>query len=83
MKSFKFIGILGGKKQVKSLGAFMIVVFGLTAFILGFSNGFWWLWIGVGIGIVLLLGGIFASDTSNNPRTHYTNGYWKEPPPKK
>ncbi len=82
MKLFKITGILGGKRQIKSLGAFMIVVFGLTAFILGFGNGYWWLWIGVAIGFILLLGGVFASDVSNDPRTHYTNGYRKEPPSK-
>ena len=70
----QYLGILGGKKQVKSLGAFMIVVFGLVDLFLELISSVpvqpeWLIWFfrgGIVVGTILLIAGIFASDVSNN-----------------
>jgi hypothetical protein len=66
---FKYLGILGGKKQVKNLGAFMIVIFGLADLFLEFGaesvDPYWVIWFfrsGIIIGVILLVGGTFAHD---------------------
>jgi len=65
----KCIGFLGGKKQIKSLGGFMIVVFGIVDLFLEFSKDpvepSWIIWFfrgGIILGIVLLIGGLLAVD---------------------
>ena len=70
---FKCIGFLGGKKQIKSLGGFMIAVFGITDLFLEFSKSpiepAWVIWFfrgGIILGIVLLIGGLLASDVFEN-----------------
>lgn len=68
-KSFKVKGILGGKSQVAPLGAFILLFFSLAAIIteytqyLGLTEGWRWLWIGAAVGLILLIGGLFSSDT--------------------
>lgn len=70
----KYLGVLGGKAQVKSLGGFMIVVFGVVDFFLEVLSSVevqpeWLLWFfrgGAILGLVLLIAGIFASDVSNH-----------------
>jgi len=68
----KITAFLGGKKAVKSLGAFCLIVFGICALIFQFGVSLlepWWIiWIfrgGVIFGLILLIGGIFAADVSN------------------
>jgi hypothetical protein len=65
----KITGFLGGKKAVKSLGAFCLALFGITGLILSFGieimEPAWVIWIfwgGAALGFVLLIGGIFADD---------------------
>jgi hypothetical protein len=65
----KYLGFLGGKKQVKVLGGFMIAVFGVGDIFLEISSQplepSWILWffrIGIGIGLILLIAGSLAVD---------------------
>lgn len=64
MKSFSITGILGGKKAVKSLGAWIIILFGMAALIYQYCSDLStvWLWAGVVVGFIVMLGGVFASD---------------------
>jgi len=65
----KITSIFGGKRAVKSLGAFLFVVFGVCALIFQFQlevlEPFWIIWIfrgGAIFGLLLIIGGLFASD---------------------
>ena len=67
----KYLGILGGKKQVKALGGFMIIVFGVTGLFLDLTAQVvepdwisWFFRVGASLGLVLLIAGVFASDAS-------------------
>jgi hypothetical protein len=69
---FKYLGILGGKNQIKNLGAFMVAIFGIVDLFLEFGGEpvepYWVLWffrVGIILGFVLLIGGSFASDISD------------------
>ena len=69
MPLLKITGFMGGKKGVKGLGAFCLIVFGVCALILNFGVDFlqpaWIMWIFYGgaiLGFILLIGGIFAVD---------------------
>lgn len=66
---FKITGLLGGKKGVKSLGVFCLILFGVCGLILNFSSETvqpswitWIFWGGAVLGLILLLGGLFADD---------------------
>ena len=68
-KSFYYDGITGGKKQVASLGAFSLVVFGLPLLIALLAHTqispqwlLWFFYSGTTLGFVLLLSGLFAID---------------------
>jgi len=68
-KMFKYLGFLGGKKQIKALGAFMMIVFGVSYLILEFLSEpispEWVIWVfrgGLILGIFLLIAGSFAYD---------------------
>jgi hypothetical protein len=68
----KITGFLGGKKAVKSLGAFCLVLFGVTSVILSLrletirpSWVIWFFWGGTALGLIMLIGGIFADDVSS------------------
>jgi hypothetical protein len=67
----KITSIFGGKKAVKSLGAFLLVVFGTCLLVFQFQldvlEPFWIIWVfrgGAVLGLILLVGGLFASDVS-------------------
>ena len=69
----KYLGFLGGIRQVKSLGGFMIVTFGVVDVILEFWTATiepqWVLWFfrgGIILGLILLIAGILASDVPNH-----------------
>jgi hypothetical protein len=69
----KITSIFGGKKAVKSLGAFLLVIFGvcLSIFELQYDilEPSWIIWVfrgGAILGFILLIGGIFASDVTEN-----------------
>jgi hypothetical protein len=72
---FKYLGILGGKKQIKALGGFILIVFGITDLVLRFSIGIqsveptWIIWFfrgGILLGVVLLIAGLFAYDVPDH-----------------
>jgi len=65
----KITGLLGGKRAIKSLGAFCLALFGTCGLILSFGVDvlqpawvIWIFWGGSILGFLLLIGGIFASD---------------------
>lgn len=65
----KITGLLGGKKAIKNLGAFCLLLFGICGLVLNFGvellQPAWIIWIfwgGAALGLVLLLGGMFAAD---------------------
>ncbi len=67
---FKYMGIIGARKQLSSLGAFFLVVFGVPFTILSVGERelypawvFWFFAAGMVLGMILLLGGAFAADT--------------------
>ena len=69
----KITSFLGGKRAIKSLGAFCIVAFGVLSIILSLQMNelepSWPIWIFFGgtiLGLILLIGGIFAIDVSEN-----------------
>ncbi len=69
---FKYTGIIGARKQLSSLGAFFLVVFGVPFLILSLGGGelltnwvFWFFLGGMALGMVLLLGGAFAADVQD------------------
>jgi len=71
--SLKVTALLGGKRAVKSLGAFCLVVFGIPGIILSLEMGSlqpsWTVWVFFGgaiLGIILLIGGIFADDVAEH-----------------
>ncbi len=68
-QDFKYAGIVGARKQLSSLGAFFMIVFGVPLLILSVGDRsvfpvwlFWFFVGGIALGAVLLLGGAFASD---------------------
>lgn len=74
----KYLGFLGGKRQIKSLGGFMIVVFGFAGLFLELSaqviEPSWVVWFfrgGVVLGLILLIGGALASDIPNRFSNHF------------
>ncbi len=80
MRLLKITAILGGKKAIKSLGAFCLIVFGICALIFQFGIEFlqpaWIIWIFYGgtiLGFVLLIGGIFAVDVPNGIKEKIEN----------
>ena len=69
VKSFHYEGVTGGKKQVASFGAFLVIVCGLPLLMALLAhtqvNPTWLLWsfyAGTILGVVLLLSGLFAVD---------------------
>jgi hypothetical protein len=71
--SLKITALLGGKRAVKSLGAFCLVVFGIPGIILSLEMSSlqpsWTIWVFFGgaiLGIILLIGGIFAVDVEEH-----------------
>jgi hypothetical protein len=69
----KITSFLGGKRAIKSLGAFCLVAFGIPSIILSLQMEHlqpqWPLWVFYGgtiLGIVLLIGGLFAIDVNEN-----------------
>ncbi len=67
----KITSFFGGKRAIKSLGAFSIVAFGVPSVILSLQMNElepnWPIWVFFGgtiLGIILLIGGIFATDVS-------------------
>lgn len=75
MFKIKYLGVLGGKRQIKALGGFMIVVFGFSALVLELGVGTqniepsWIIWFfrgGIILGIILLIAGVFASDVPSH-----------------
>jgi len=65
----KITGFLGGKKGIKSLGAFCFVLFGICGLVLNFGveklEPLWIIWIFWGggvLGLALLFAGLFADD---------------------
>ncbi len=80
MLLLKITGFLGGKRAVKNLGAFCLIVFGVCAIIFQWGIGVlepWWIiWVfrgGVILGFILLIGGIFAIDVSNGTKEKIEN----------
>jgi len=68
-QDFKYTGIIGARKQLSSLGAFFMIVFGIPLLILSVGDRsifpvwlFWFFVGGIAAGAILLLGGAFASD---------------------
>lgn len=66
---FKYMGVIGARKQLSSLGAFFLVVFGVPFAILSVGERdlypgwvFWFFAGGLALGMILLLGGAFAAD---------------------
>ncbi|PIQ92196.1 MAG: hypothetical protein COV69_03270 [Parcubacteria group bacterium CG11_big_fil_rev_8_21_14_0_20_39_14] len=77
---FKITAILGGKKAVKSLGAFCLLMFGICALIFQFWIDVlqppWIIWVfrgGAILGLILLLGGIFATDVPDGIKEKIEN----------
>lgn len=69
-KSIYYAGLFGGKKQVASFGAFLLVVFGVPLAIAVLAKTvvspvwlFWFFAGGTILGVVILLTGLFAVDT--------------------
>ena len=69
----KITSFLGGKRAIKSLGAFCMLAFGVPSIILSLQMNelepSWPMWIFFGgtiLGLILLIGGIFAIDVSEN-----------------
>lgn len=65
----KITGFFGGKKAVKGLSAFCLIVFGIPALLLSFKidsiRPLWVYWVflgGVVLSLTLLIGSSFASD---------------------
>ena len=65
----KITSFFGGKRAIKSLGAFCLVAFGVPSIILSLQMSElepnWTIWVffgGVVLGVTLLIGGIFAAD---------------------
>ena len=65
--------LLGGKRAVKSLGAFCLVVFGIPSIILSLQMADlqpnWTIWVFFGgtlLGLTLLIGGLFADDVAEH-----------------
>ncbi len=80
MSLIKITGFLGGKKTVKNLGAFCLIVFGVCAIIFQFGvellEPWWIIWVfrgGVILGFILLIGGIFAVDVPNGIKEKMEN----------
>lgn len=70
---FKITAFLGGKRAVKSLGAFCLTAFGIPSIILSLEMNTlqpnWIIWVFFGgtiLGLTLLIGGIFAVDISDH-----------------
>jgi uncharacterized membrane protein (DUF106 family) len=70
---FKYVGIVGARKQLSSLGAFFLVVFGVPFAILSLGEKgvfpqwlFWFFLGGMFLGGILLLGGAFAIDANRD-----------------
>ena len=70
---FKYMGIIGARKQMASLGAFFLVVFGapFAIFSLGDRSLYpaWVIWFfagGMALGMVLLIGGAFAAEVQDS-----------------
>ncbi len=70
---FKYTGIIGARKQLSSLGAFFLIVFGVPFAILSLGASgifpqwlFWFFLVGMFLGGILLLGGAFAVDSKHN-----------------
>ena len=71
-KSIYYAGFSGGKKQVASFGAFLLIIFGvpvaITLLAKTSASSPWLFWLFMGgaiIGIIVLLSGLFAVDTQN------------------
>lgn len=76
----KITGFLGGKRAVKNLGAFCLIVFGICALIFQFGvellEPWWIIWIfrgGAILGFILLIGGIFAIDVPDDSKRKIEN----------
>lgn len=70
---FKYTGIIGARKQMASLGAFFLVMFGVPLAILSLGDrGLYPVWVvwffagGMALGMILLIGGAFAAEVQQD-----------------